>query len=524
MEFSFDLQMFGGKGGSTTNVQSYEPSEYELELQKAQADYANAIAPNALWLNNVARGVLEDSLGTVQVDFDELNRQAQDRIYNYTDDMYDSIGDNSRQLRSTNNVLDAISRQVPGVTNDYVNSTNGIIRSNAAASDAINNALGNISSAYGRAANNANGNLGDIANAYGASTSDINRLLGDIAGQYMPNANAYNRQYDRLVGVGDDALGDTNAQLSRLVGKSSDDLDRYGDVRDALIRGEIPSPYLQNMQDAIAGTMKRTAGQGLNQLANRGILNSSVTEGVLNDIEKNASDSVAARYLENINTINNLLGSQSGDTLNSLAQQANIIGQQFGNTGATLDRDANLYRTQQGNIDNALGRQESSAQQRLTNATNALGQRSNLAQQQFGNNTTALGQQGNLAQQQLGNIANANQQNANLLNQQYQSKMTGLNTQAGMANQAFQNQLGAQKQNAATLDSLLGHANDNITTAAAAQEASQQPAANLWNMSMGLNGQTTGALAAASGKGTTTSTTTQSGGGGLFSGLLGGLF
>jgi hypothetical protein len=102
--------------------------------------------------------------------------------------------------------------------------------------------------------------------------------------------------------------------------------------------------------------------------------------------------------------------------------------------------------------------------------------------------------------------------------------MTGLNTQAGMANQAFQNQLGAQKQNAATLDSLLGHANDNITTAAAAQEASQQPAANLWNMSMGLNGQTTGALAAASGKGTTTSTTTQSGGGGLFSGLLGGLF
>jgi len=65
-----------------------------------------------------------------------------------------------------------------------------------------------------------------------------------------------------------------------------------------------------------------------------------------------------------------------------------------------------------------------------------------------------------------------------------------------------------------------------ITTGAAAQEAAQQPAINLWNASLGLNGATTGALAAAAGKGTTNSTQTQqtSGGGGLFSGLLGGLF
>lgn len=65
-----------------------------------------------------------------------------------------------------------------------------------------------------------------------------------------------------------------------------------------------------------------------------------------------------------------------------------------------------------------------------------------------------------------------------------------------------------------------------ITTGAAAQEAAQQPAINLWNASLGLNGATTGALAAAAGKGTTSNTQTQkqSGGGGLLSGLLGGLF
>lgn len=451
MDFIFDLQLFGGKGGSTTNVQSYQPSAYELQLQKATADYADAVSPNALWLNNVARGVLQDSLGTVQVDYDALNKQAQDQIYQYMGDMYDSINGNNSQLGATNRQLAALQGQIPGIVNDYVNSTNEIIANNTGAANATNNTLSGLSSAYGRNANQANDKLGGIA--------------------------------DR----GDDALDDANSQLDRLLGKSEGTLDKYSDIRDQLIRGEIPSPYLQNMQDAIAGTMKRTAGEGLNALANRGILDSSVTQGVLNDIEKNATDAVTGRYLENINTINNLLQGQSNDALGLLGQQANLIGQRFGNTGDTLNRNMNIINTQ------------------------------------TANNTNALGAQGSLAQQQLGNINTANQQNANLIGQQYQNKMTGVTTQADMGNQALSNQLQTQAQNAGTLNNLLGHATDNITTAAAAQEAAQQPASNLWNMSLGLNNSTSGALAAAAGKGTTTTTTSRNGGG-LMSGLFGGLF
>ena len=69
------------KGGtSVTNTSTYTPTEYELQLQKAQADYANAIAPNSLWLNDTARKLLQDSLGTVQVDFNKLNQNAQNLI------------------------------------------------------------------------------------------------------------------------------------------------------------------------------------------------------------------------------------------------------------------------------------------------------------------------------------------------------------------------------------------------------------------------------------------------------------
>ena len=60
---------------SVTNTSTYTPTEYELQLQKSQADYAKAIAPNSLWLNDTARKILENSIGSVQVDFNKLNNQ-----------------------------------------------------------------------------------------------------------------------------------------------------------------------------------------------------------------------------------------------------------------------------------------------------------------------------------------------------------------------------------------------------------------------------------------------------------------
>lgn len=64
------------KGSSNTTVQSYTPTEQEIRLQKQAADYAEAVSPNALWLNTVARNVLQDSLGTIQVDYNQLAQQA----------------------------------------------------------------------------------------------------------------------------------------------------------------------------------------------------------------------------------------------------------------------------------------------------------------------------------------------------------------------------------------------------------------------------------------------------------------
>lgn len=189
------------KGGTTvTNNSTYTPTEYELQLQKSQADYANAIAPNSLWLNDTARNILQNSIGAVQVNFDKLNNQAQ-------------------QLISQNQ--QNMAKLAPSNTT---------------------------------AANKANATLGQLQ------------------------------------------------------------------------QGVLPSAYQTNMQNAIRSTLQNTMGTQLNSLGNRGVLNSSVTTSAMNDISKNAADTVAQQYQNNIQTVGGLANRQMANTMNANSANANIYG------------------------------------------------------------------------------------------------------------------------------------------------------------------------------------------------------
>ena len=189
------------KGGtSVTNTSTYTPTEYELQLQKAQADYAKAIAPNSLWLNDTARKILENSIGSVQVDFNKLNDQAQQLI--------------SQNQRN----------------------------------------MANLAPSNTAAANKANATLGQLQN------------------------------------------------------------------------GVLPSRYQTNMENAIRSGLQNTMGQTLNSLGNRGVLNSSVTTSAMNDISKNAADTVAQQYQNNIQTVGGLANRQMANTMNANSANANIYG------------------------------------------------------------------------------------------------------------------------------------------------------------------------------------------------------
>ena len=342
-KFCFDRKTLhcNFKGGSTSTT-TYKPSAEEKRLMNLEADYAESIMPNAQKLNTTAADLLWDSMGSTQVDYDKLNKSAQQQIGKATSGM------------------------------------NSLINKNNAATEDVNSTLGTYAPQYANAANTANNALGSYAPQYAAAANTANQQLASLA------------------------------------------------------NGVLPTAYQQNMENSIKSAMENTMGKTINNLGSRGILNSSVTGSAMNDISKNAADAVAQQYQQNISQVGNL------------AQQ------QLGNTNAALE-------AQKG-----------------------------ISQQQLGNTTDALAAQIGLAQQQYGNTMGANEMNSGLYG------------------------------------NLLNSSGTAISTAAAAQEAAQQPALNLWQASVGLSPSGSGALNAVSGKGTTTTTQNQSSSG-FWGGLAGGL-
>ena len=105
---------------STTNVQSYTPTAEEIRLQRQSADYSEAVAPNALRLNNTAAGLLWDSLGSTQVDFTKLNNDAQKQIA-AANGTVNGLLQGKLPTAYEQNMQDIISRGVQGSAGNLLN-------------------------------------------------------------------------------------------------------------------------------------------------------------------------------------------------------------------------------------------------------------------------------------------------------------------------------------------------------------------------------------------------------------------
>ena len=127
----------------------------------------------------------------------------------------------------------------------------------------------------------------------------------------------------------------------------------------------------------------------------------------------------------------------------------------------------------------------------------------------------------NSVNQSMGNLLNNLSQNGVINSSVASQGIQGINqaaanTAADMYNQDI-------SQLADIYGNISNMAGTNISLGAAAQEAAQQPAINLWNTSIGLDGTNLGAISAMGGKGTSTSTQRTSGGSGIWGGILGGI-
>ena len=215
MPFKIILQLHGGGKGSTTNVQSYTPTAEEVRMQKQAADYAEAVAPNALRLNSTAAGLLWDSLGSTQVDFTKLNNQAQQQINN-ANGLVAGLAQGKLPTAYEQNMQDVINR---GVQNSAGNLLNGLGQRGVVNSSVMNQGIKDISDSAAHAMTDAyTQNIGVLSGLAGQqndmATSGITTGAAAQEAAQQPALNLWNAS----VGLNQ---GGTGTALAGVSGKGT---------------------------------------------------------------------------------------------------------------------------------------------------------------------------------------------------------------------------------------------------------------------------------------------------------------
>jgi hypothetical protein len=223
---------------------------------------------------------------------------------------------------------------------------------------------------------------------------DSSSLMGQLFNDATKKTYVSNQRYDNLLGqaqgLSDKSLGALSSadkllgqaptagdwwydqakgaydQASGLLGQSADSLkyasetDKWysdyakgalGNAQNLLNTGDIPAPLLNALQSAVQSGLDKSMGSSLNDLASRGVVNSSVTNKGLADMSQAAGDALNRGYLDAFNSV---LGgyTQTADTaanagraftdsfldinsgLNSSLSNAIGLGDSYANTGS----------------------------------------------------------------------------------------------------------------------------------------------------------------------------------------------
>ena len=95
------------------------------------------------------------------------------------------------------------------------------------------------------------------------------------------------------------------------------DPNKFKNISDEMLNvtrtGNIPSALTNNMNASVNNSLKSSMGSMLNDLAARGVLNSSITSSGINNLSQNAADAYNKNYLDAYNSVvNNYSNSLQG--------------------------------------------------------------------------------------------------------------------------------------------------------------------------------------------------------------------
>lgn len=206
-------------------------------------------------------------------------------------------------------------------------------------------------------------------NAYLGTNKDNQNALAALQNQ-VATAGARNltdnTRYANQLGASVDAMNNGAGQLAN---EYNGALLKNQNAMDSITNGQLPTAYADARRQALNNDLQATVGNAVSGLASRGIVNSSITDSTLNDISKNASNTLAAQYANDLN---------QAAALNSQAFNNSLSG-----IGAKMGLWGNTYNNQQNGIVNQANLLNQGYTNQMNNAgTSAglIGQREGLAQ------------------------------------------------------------------------------------------------------------------------------------------------
>lgn len=239
---------------------------------------------------------------------------------------------------------------------NWINSTNQSANTLQGMGDrALNNV---ITPEYGNMYNNYLGANRGNQNAIGA----LQNLVSTAGAKNLTD----NTRYANQLAASVDTM---NNGASQLANEYNGALLKNQNAMNSITNGQLPTGYADARRQALNNDLQATVGNAVSGLASRGIVNSSITDSTLNDISKNASNTLAAQYANDLN---------QAAALNSQAFNNSLSG-----IGAKMGLWGNTYNNQQNGIVNQANLLNQGYTNQMNNAGTAaglIGQREGLAQ------------------------------------------------------------------------------------------------------------------------------------------------
>lgn len=176
-------------------------------------------------------------------------------------------------------------------------------------------------------------------------TAANNQLVQGLIPQVNANTDANAAANNRFSGLLGNAIQSMTQGNKELASEYNTAMQNNNTAMQGLLNGVLPSSYAENRQKALQADLTNTVGNTLSGLASRGIINSSQADSAFNDISRNASNTLATQYGNDMQTAAGLAGQAYNSQLAGINGKAGLLGDMFRNQLSGYGQQADLANT-----------------------------------------------------------------------------------------------------------------------------------------------------------------------------------